>query len=1128
MNKFLFILTIPLFFVSYSTSAQSPNISLALSQIDTIEILSDSLRYKDAICYGEELVDFFDTITYNDKNIALGKIYNLIGHAHNMGGEYEIAKQYYLQTVSLLPKTSPTAPLAQAYLLIGKSYLEDLQFEPADEYLNTALKMAQQLPSSPNLIEASALGNLGTSHIRKGNVKEGEQYCHNALALFTQLKDTIHVEVFDIYKNLASLKTHQYKEDEAIILKEKALAVINQVHKSHPYRITLLMNIGYHYIVVGEFDKAHSYLGELLNVTIRKYGTESAQTARVYTRYGLLYFEQFDYAKAKYYYNKALEIHLKSPHFAGNELSLNYYGIAEVFKKQGDYEKAILYYQKDLALLKSALGDKHFFMGDAYMSLGSAYLASDDATQALSLFEKGNEIYEINDDEPSQIRGLLFMAQAYLKLHRYDEAIIALQKVQAFSMSHKERATALLYIGKAYYAKKQYHFAIEQYQEAIKEASLHYKTKNGLAADIYINMSETYLHQENWDKAKNCLDTAALNLNYDLKRPLQFDEVTHSLTLFSFFTTKAQYLTLKYKSLPDAAYRDTLRMHYQQMLALVNHIQNNIAESASKQKLIANSYTFFEAAIANLIEISTPDALAEAFDLAEKSKSVNLAESLRLNQSSAIAGIPQHLLDKEYELNSRLSYYQHKLQEANTEKQDSEDSLVRSYQDSVFNIQRSKEKLIVQFENQYPVYFNVKYNQSTISIEHIQKRLSPDDILLEYFVGDSSLFAFIIQKDRLFFKRIKKDFPLQQWIVQLRNNTYGYWINFEKSDSIYLANKQQYCESAHQLYQYLISPIEDQLEKNILIIPDGLLSLLPFDALLRQEVSFTQDYAEFPYFIKDHTISYDYSASIHFNKEKRREKVKNTFLGFAPTFEKLPFTASRTIDEIRGDLNHLEYNQQEIQQINEIFGGSIYLEKAATKDQFLSQVGQYQLIHLATHAKANEQAGDHSFLAFTEKKDSTAYNDRLYVHELYNLDLNAEMVVLSACETGLGELKRGEGIVSLARSFTFAGAQSVVPSLWQVNDQATANFMTSFYQAIKEGNTKSKALRIAKLKSLQSPQTAAPFFWAAFIPIGDMSPINNSSFIESWWFGVFCLMGITAALLVIFLKQRRKTIDHQL
>lgn len=1123
MNKFLFILTIPLFFVSYSTSAQSPNISLALSQIDTIEILSDSLRYKDAICYGEELVDFFNTISaYNEKNTALGKIYNLVGYAHYMRGEYEIAKQYYLQTLSLFSDSPPTALLAKAYLLIGKYYLENLQFKPADEYLNTALKVAQQLPSSPNLIEASILGNLGTSHIRKGNVTEGEQFCQDALNLFAQSNDTINVEVCDIYRNLASLKTHQYKEDEAIVLKEKALAVINQVHKSHPYKIILLMNIGYHYIVVGKFDKAHDYLGELLNITVEKYGTESAQTARVYTRYGLLYFEQFDYEKAKYYYNKALEIHLKSTRFAGNELSLNYYGIAEVFKKQGDYEKAILYYQKDLALLKSALGDKHFFMGDAYMSLGSAYLASDDAAQALALFEKGNEIYEINDDKPGQIRGLRFMAQAYLKLHRYDEAIIALQKVQTFSMSHKERATALLYLGQAYDVKKLYPLSIEQYQEAIKEASLHYKAKNGLTADIYINMSDTYLHQKNWGEAKNCLDTAALNLNYDLKHPLQFDDVIHPLTLYSFFTTKAQFLTLKYKSHSKATYRDTLRIHYQQMLALVDHIQNNIAESASKQKHIANSYTFFEAAIANLIEINTPDALAEAFDLAEKSKSVTLAESLRLNQSSAIAGIPQHLLDKEYELNSRLSYYQHQLQELNTQKQDATDSLAHSYQDSVFNIQRLKEKLITQFENQYPAYYNLKYYQNTIPIEHVQKRLSPDEILLEYFVGDSSLFAFAIQKDKLSFKRIKKDFPLQQWIVELRNNTYSYWISFEKTDSTYLANKQQYCESAHQLYQYLISPIEDQLEKNILIIPDGLLSLLPFDALLRQEVSFTQDYAELPYLIKDHTISYDYSASIHFKKEKEKRKVKNTFLGFAPNFEKSQFKTSRPIEEIRGDLNYLEFNQQEVKQINEIFGGNIYLENAATKDQFLSQAGQYQLIHLATHAKANEQVGDHSFLAFTEKKDSTTYNDRLYVHELYNLDLNAEMVVLSACETGLGELKRGEGIVSLARSFTFAGAQSVIPSLWQVNDQATANFMSSFYQAIKEGNTKSKALRIAKLKSLESPQTAAPFFWAAFIPIGDMSPINNSSFIGSGVFWFFCLIGITAFVFGILLRQRRK------
>jgi len=166
---------------------------------------------------------------------------------------------------------------------------------------------------------------------------------------------------------------------------------------------------------------------------------------------------------------------------------------------------------------------------------------------------------------------------------------------------------------------------------------------------------------------------------------------------------------------------------------------------------------------------------------------------------------------------------------------------------------------------------------------------------------------------------------------------------------------------------------------------------------------------------------------------------------------------------------------------------------------FLSDANQYRILHLATHGKADDRVGDYCFLAFT--KTSNSLENLLYVRDLYNMRLHAEMVVLSACETGLGELQQGEGILSLSRGFVYAGTKSIVGTLWSVNDRPTQEIMTFFYSNLKQGMEKDKALRQAKLSYLESSSPSAPFNWAAFTAIGDMRAIENNSW--SWWYSVF-------------------------
>jgi CHAT domain-containing protein len=188
----------------------------------------------------------------------------------------------------------------------------------------------------------------------------------------------------------------------------------------------------------------------------------------------------------------------------------------------------------------------------------------------------------------------------------------------------------------------------------------------------------------------------------------------------------------------------------------------------------------------------------------------------------------------------------------------------------------------------------------------------------------------------------------------------------------------------------------------------------------------------------------------------------------------------------------LKYTGEEVFKARQWMKGDAIFGKKAIKSVFEDTVKHYRVVHLATHGKANDKIGDYSFLAFSEQKDSLD-NELLYVRDIYNLNLNADLVLLSACETGIGELKRGEGVISLARAFAYAGAKSLITTLWSVNDKSSMKIMESFYRRLKKEMPIHTALQQAKMeyfKNISDEKRAHPYYWSGFITIGDVSPLK--------------------------------------
>ena len=343
---------------------------------------------------------------------------------------------------------------------------------------------------------------------------------------------------------------------------------------------------------------------------------------------------------------------------------------------------------------------------------------------------------------------------------------------------------------------------------------------------------------------------------------------------------------------------------------------------------------------------------------------------------------------------------------------------------------------------------------------------------------------------------------------------------------------RNYTTVAHWFYQNLVAPaLQDQSLKNLIVITDGALGHLPFEAFLTQYTQSELNYNQLDYLINHYNISYSYSATLWKENLKTAKKVNNQqLLACASNYTK---PDSNLLDlrsfyefKIRSRLEALPSATKEVQTLSKGFSGLFLTGSASNEANFKKNAANYSVIHLAMHGILHRRQAILSSLAFTETQD-TLENNFLQAYEIAHLELNADLVVLSACETGYGAFEQGEGILSLARSFMYAGTPSLIVSLWQVNDQSTAILMQHLYTYLSKGYSKDHALSQAKLDYIKEAQglTAHPAFWSAFIQLGDASPIElkTKQRLPTWFFSA--ILGLSAFLVALFwflAKKRRE------
>ncbi|MCG8326980.1 MAG: CHAT domain-containing protein [Chitinophagales bacterium] len=820
------------------------------------------------------------------------------------------------------------------------------------------------------------------------------------------------------------------------------------------------------------------------------------------------YYKLENFIMAKEYYELAAHLHQK------NIGDPDYYLIKHVYKPLSNLNTRLGDYSASEVYLQTAID---FFSEEKITNeaartsndLAIVFLSQGKITESIQLLENALELEELSDETVALLQGNLAKS-----LHDNGDLKKALLHINycldLLNTDDVNSISILKWIANFHVLKGDILLSLKRYDDSelelkkaerlLNEVSNSYQNRD--LAGLYQILGRLYNERAQFEKS-----ILTYHRIFDIMLD-HFDESSwHSQPNPSTFSAeymlidalfgKAETLYAWYQKTADQEMLQTaLKCH--ELIYEVEQLQRRAYRyESSKLFNVADARSRSTQAIQLALELwhktGNEKYKEVALAFAERSKSTLMLEAFYNSRAVSLASLPDSVLQREKAIQKAIADAEESLYSAKSD--NAVDSLIQQLEMDLLSLKQQYADWIKELEQQYPRYYKLKYNLNTLSSTEIQNALiSGDQAFLEYFIGDKTIYVFLITTDNFRVFELEKDFPLEDWVIELRENIEAF--QFSNSDRSALC--ESYNHLAYQLYNELIKPLEaNGLPEGLLIVPDGVLGFVPFDALLSDVPHPGCKFSNYPYLLQKYHIQYAYSATLQSGLLQRSIRNKK-WIGFAPSFDGA------------NSFGKLTYNQLLVEGLQKINGGKAYMNKEATISNLSEIAEQYGLFHFATHAQANTEAGDFSFIVFSNGQGGY---DSLFVKDIYLLPLQAEMAVLSACETAVGKLYQGEGIINLARSFLYAGANSVITTQWSINDATNRELMERFYNFLHKGYSKSEALRLAKQEQVKNGGMlhAHPAYWAAFAPIGNMRPVYSG--LNPVW--IYSAVGLSLGLILI-------------
>jgi CHAT domain-containing protein len=928
-------------------------------------------------------------------------------------------------------------------------------------------------------------------------------------------------------------------------LQEALRTGLRELGPNHRYVGNTYYYLGEYYYTTKEFQQALTAHQQALKIRYSLFGRRNSIVADSYLQMAQVYrYLLFDYARAEAYLDTVLVIVEQSTEKNLDKAASLYYDLAAINRLKGDLDKALLYANQYLVTAQALKEDRYLEL--AHSTLGGIYYTRSDFASSILHVQRAIALHKENSKKNNQPHNLAYyyneLGNAYGQTRQFKRAITFFNKALAvFASSETPDSLAIsnsyAYLGDIYRQVSNLDSSRYHFQQCLQIRLAHFGKKHFKTSLAYQNLGSLYQQRGQADQALMYFQQALVAGVPDFHLTRLEANPTLALIgsryyLYETIGLKARALKQRYlaqsrnqsdlmQALACYQLADTLMQLYARSYDLEN----------SKLALAQNSQHIYEEALDCTFLLSragkTKDYHTYAFHFLERSKSQLLLQGLRQAEELHATGVPDSLVNLGKSLRFKMANYQQELETALHQEKQNEGRL-QQIRTRMLDLTVEQEKLEQVLENKFPTLFTYKNADQVIPLPQVQRNIKgTSKRVLAYFWGDSSIYLLgITEKDSKLIQipRTRKfNQTFTAFIQSFSNAAAGPADNIAQEQEAF----KLYSKRAYYLYKTLLGPVlpfapgpANNLtatpRQELIFIPDGPLAYLPFNVLITDlPLSEAIDYKKLSYLLYHFQSSYCYSATLLDRQFRRKVKTATPAV--------LAFGYSDTEQEVSWASNSNQRQElwgagRELTAIADLMQGRFLKGKEATESSFKRYAPAYDILHLALHGSANKENQYESHLIFKPSAHQ-AEDGLLYAHELYGLKLQARLVVLSACETGMGKLYTGEGVYSIARGFAYAGCPSLVMSLWQVDDHTTADLMQHFYQGLAGGLPIHESLQQAQRQYLQAEDelSAHPRYWAALIPVGDMTPLQPAYATLFW-----VLAGVIATVGLFFLIRLKK------